>query len=362
MAEHVLTVVGARPQFIKAALLSSELRKSGLRQTLVHTGQHYDMSMSEVFFHELGLPAPSRHLGIGGLRHGEMTGRAIEAIESVLLELSTETPVDCVLVFGDTNSTLAGALAATKLQIPVAHVEAGMRSFVRSMPEEINRVVTDHLASVHFTTHQAPAELLAAEGIVNGIHVVGDVMFDAFLAFAEAADRESPPERLGVSPAGFALATWHRAENTDDEHRLRGIATGLKKVADRIPVVLPLHPRTKKALEQSRVSIEHTHLQVTEPLGYLAMRALEGAARAIITDSGGVQKEALFAGVPCVTMRDETEWVETVECGWNVLVGADPDRIEQAVTEALATDLGKPPVLYGDGRASARIAEVLVEC
>lgn len=352
---RVMTVVGARPQFIKAAVVSRSLAAAGAQESIVHTGQHFDAAMSDVFFRELGLPPPAHHLGIGGLGHGAMTGRMIEAIEALLL---VERP-DWVLVFGDTNSTLAGALAASKLNIPVAHVEAGMRSFNRRMPEEQNRVVADHLSTLNLVTHAHAAELLAREGITRGVEIVGDVMFDASLLFREAADRTNAVERLGLAGVPYALATVHRAENTDSPERLAGIVRGLEAVGAESRVVLSLHPRTMKVLAARGITFDPARVQTIEPVGYLEMLALERSASLILTDSGGVQKEAFFARVPCVTMRDETEWGETVELGWNALVGADASRIVEAAGRMRGVARGATPPIYGDGSAGDRVVSAL---
>jgi UDP-GlcNAc3NAcA epimerase len=352
---HVFTVVGARPQFVKAAVVSRALSSARAEETLVHTGQHFDAQMSDVFFAELGLPPPARHLGIGGLSHGAMTGRMLEALEALLIERRP----DVVLVYGDTNSTLAGALAAAKLHIPVAHVEAGMRSFDRRMPEEINRVLTDHLSSLLLVTGENPAKLLAAEGIENGVHVVGDVMLDALQVYREAAERTGARRRLGLS-SGYALATLHRAENTDDEGRLAEIVDALSELAAELPVVVPLHPRTKKALSRHGLAGRTQALTIIDPIGYLEMLDCECGARLILTDSGGVQKEAFWQGVPCVTLRDVTEWTETVEHGYNRLAGADRARIlEHARAFLERRPDGSRPPLYGDGKAAERVADLL---
>lgn len=381
----IVTVVGARPQFIKAAVVSRAIDNhnqmalhpsSPIREIIVHTGQHFDDNMSKIFFEELDIPLPHRNLDIGGTSHGAMTGRMLEGIEQILLD---EKP-DWVLVYGDTNSTLAGALAAAKLHIPVAHVEAGLRSFNRSMPEEINRILTDHVASLLFCPTDQAVENLRQEGfkhIRDGsnsganpcsplVCKVGDVMYDAALFYGPKAERVSTIlEKLKVQPRGYALATIHREENTNNLHRLRNIFSGLCRVARDIPVVLPLHPRTFKALEQVDTSIKTTgDLILIDPVGYLDMICLEKNASVIITDSGGVQKEAFFYGVPCVTLRRETEWVELVELGWNRLVDVDPTAISQAVTEigqrhtlpAAATQR-----IYGIGEAGKIILQVLLE-
>lgn len=356
---RIVTIVGARPQFIKVAAVSRQLRKEpGVREVLVHTGQHFDANMSDVFFADLQIPPPDHHLGVAGGGHGEQTGRMLEAVERVLID---ERP-DAVLVYGDTNSTLAGALAAVKLHIPVAHVEAGLRSFNRRMPEEINRVLTDHAAELLFAPTAAAVRNLRAEGIADGrVHLVGDVMYDAALAFGERAERESRVlDQLGLEPGGFILATVHRAENTDDPARLAAVFDGLSAVAREVPVVLPLHPRTAGALERQGVRAASDRLRLVEPLGYLDMVMLEKHARLVATDSGGVQKEAYFYGVPCVTLRDETEWVELVDAGWNRLAPpVSADAVSGAVLGALGTR-GQDVALYGDGTAGARVAALLV--
>lgn len=352
----VVTVVGARPQFIKAAVVSRAFMEVGVAETLVHTGQHYDSTLSDVFFDELDLPAPAHHLGIGNLSHGAMTGRMIEALEQVLVKVKPRV----VLVYGDTNSTLAAALAAAKLNIDVAHVEAGMRSFNRAMPEEINRVLTDHVARLNFVTGPAPRELLRAEGVTLGVHEVGDVMLDAFVRFEDAASRSSVRAELGLNDRGYALATLHRAENTGSRERLVGILEGLSRVAERLPVVMPLHPRTTAAVARYGLAFP-AGVQVVEPVGYLAITDLERHAAVVITDSGGMQKEAFFARVPCITLRDETEWRETVDRGCNTLVGADADAIAAQVSAALSADRGSYDTnVFGDGHAAVAIAEHIV--
>jgi len=357
----VLTVVGARPQFIKAAPVSKVLRsRSGMQEVLLHTGQHYDAGMSDVFFEELGILAPDYHLGIGGGTHGQNTGRMIEAIEGVLLK---ERP-DWVLVYGDTDSTLAGALAAVKLHIPVAHVEAGLRSFNRRMPEEINRVLTDHAADLLLAPTPQAVENLLKEGLPKRrVRWVGDVMYDAALHFGQRADQVSTVlERLELKRKGYILATVHRAENTDNPTRLRAIFEGLAEVATEFPVVFPLHPRTRKALERlGWLDYFRKHLRLIEPVGYLDMVALEQNARLIATDSGGVQKEAYFFSVPCITLRNETEWVELVEAGWNLVIPpSDPNTIAKAILERLDIQ-GKRVDAYGDGRAAERVVAELLK-
>lgn len=351
----VVTVVGARPQFIKAAPVSRALVAAGVEESIIHTGQHFDAGMSDVFFEELGVPLPSRHLGVSGGGHGAMTGAMLQALEPLLQD---EQPA-WVLVYGDTNSTLAGALAAAKLNIPVAHVEAGLRSFNRRMPEEQNRVVTDHLSDLLFTPTDAATARLQVEGISSErIRQVGDVMFDAALYYAErAAERSGILSRHGLEAGNYVLATVHRAENTDDPERLRSIIAGLDRVAEDLPVVLPLHPRTRLALQREALTVRA--INMIDPVGYLDMVALESHATVIATDSGGVQKEAYFHGVPCVTLRDETEWVELVELGWNRLAPATPEAIREAIHEAVGSR-GVESIPYGDGNAAGRIAEVLI--
>lgn len=357
----IVTVVGARPQFIKAAAVSRAIasESSGrLSEVLVHTGQHYDENMSGVFFDELGIPSPTHNLEISGGSHGAMTGKMLEAVEKVLL---AEKP-DWLLIYGDTNSTLAGALAAAKLHIPVAHVEAGLRSFNMKMPEEVNRIISDRVSSLLFCPTSAAVLNLAAEGISDNVHNVGDVMYDVALFYRNKAGENSTAlSRFGLVPKDFALATCHRAENTNDPDRLRGILVGLAQVAARMPVVLPLHPRTRKLVADYGLGEWLNRLTVTDPLPFLDMVALEQAAALVLTDSGGVQKEAFFYEVPCITMRDETEWVETVDAGWNRLVSADADRIVQAAEEALSGRVARHAAApYGDGHASEKIVAHLL--
>jgi len=347
----VCSIVGARPQFIKAAVVSRALRAVA-REVLVHTGQHYDEGMSAVFFEQLDIPAPDFNLGVGSSSHGVQTGRMLEQIEAVL---EKEQP-DRVLVFGDTNSTLAGALAAAKLKIPVAHVEAGLRSFNRAMPEEINRVLTDHLSDLLFCPSQTAVKNLTREGITAGVHLVGDVMAEALRFGVERArERSTALRNLCLANKGYLLVTIHRAENTDNQARLRSILAGLAGIQETI--IFPVHPRTQAALEKLAWT-PPPHIRLIPPAAYLDMCALESNARIILTDSGGVQKEAYWLGVPCITLRDETEWVETVETGWNRLVGADSERIRKAVAEC-----GKPKEhlnLYDTLGSGQRIAELVV--
>lgn len=359
----IVTVVGARPQFVKAATVSAEvvrLAKTGaaIEEVLVHTGQHYDQNMSQVFFDQLEVPRPKYNLAVGSGSHGAMTGKMLSAVEQILID---EKP-DWLLVYGDTNSTLAGALAAAKLHLPVCHVEAGLRSFDKRMPEEINRILTDHVSELLLCPTRAAIENLKHEGITRGVHHVGDVMYDAALIFAAVAERSSDViTRLALRAKSFCLATVHRAENTDQPARLEGILSALGKLATpSCPVVLPLHPRTRAMLKDSnagRLVAQSPALRVIDPVPFLDMIVLEQRAKLIFTDSGGVQKEAYFHGVPCVTLRDETEWVETVEAGWNQLAGADSARIERA---AATSKPGRPIDEYGDGTAAAKVVELLL--
>lgn len=359
--KKIATIVGARPQFIKAAAISraiSALYADQLEEVLVHTGQHYDENMSGVFFQELGIPHPRYNLEISGGHHGVMTGRMLEGVEKVLLEEKH----DWLLIYGDTNSTLAGALAAAKLHIPIAHVEAGLRSFNMRMPEEINRILSDRVSSLLFCPTEIAVRNLAAEGITKGVHNVGDVMYDVALFYRDKARQQSTVlNRLHLNDGDFALATCHRAENTDDVTRLEGILAGLTAVAEHMPVVLPLHPRTRKLIEERQLSSYLHHFVIVEPLPFLDMVALEQAARVILTDSGGVQKEAFFYQVPCITMREETEWLETVESGWNRLVGADADLIVSATKEAIHDAFNRKTLTpYGSGNAAENILKHLV--
>lgn len=360
MSMKIVTIVGARPQFIKAAAVSRIIRgdyAGKIEEVLVHTGQHYDENMSKVFFDELDIPHPRYNLEISGGTHGLMTGRMLEAIEQVLLD---EKP-DWVLIYGDTNSTLAGALAAAKLHIPVAHVEAGLRSFNMRMPEEINRILSDRVSSLLFCPTGTAVENLKAEGITRGVHNTGDVMYDVALYYRERARQQSGIlATLGLAGKEFVLATCHRAENTDDPKRLKEIFIAFDQLASRLPLVLPLHPRTRKLADELGLAQYLDKLTVTEPLPFLDMVALEQAAKVILTDSGGVQKEAFFYGVPCVTMRDETEWVETVYAGMNRLVGASSASIISATLEVLGKERGGADMApYGKGQAAVEIVSLL---
>ena len=347
---RVLTVVGARPQFIKAAPVSRILRGSH-EEVLLHTGQHYDDAMSELFFRQLSIPTPDVNLEVGSGRHGEQTGAMLPGIEKVAL---AKRP-DWLLIYGDTNSTLAGALAGAKLHIPVAHVEAGLRSYDRRMPEEVNRVVADHLSSLLLCPTDTAVANLAREGITDGVTVVGDVMYDAFTQNLEVARREcGVVAELGLEPATFQLLTVHRAENVDEPGRLQSILRGVADSGEK--AVFPVHPRTRAAMTGAGIKVA-SNVRLIEPVGYLEMLALEDAAAVIVTDSGGVQKEAYFAGKPCVTLRDATEWTETVAAGWNVLVGAEPGAIAAAMSTFRPS--GDRPAFFGDGDAAKRIVEAL---
>ena len=387
----LLSVVGARPQFIKLAPIVRELaRRSDSGEpspahVTLHTGQHYDFEMSQVFFDQLGLPSPDYHLGVGSRRHGAQTAAMLRGVEDVLAQ---ERP-DVAVVYGDTNSTLAGALAAAKMHIPVAHVEAGLRSRNRRMPEELNRVIADHASDILLSPTEKAVDNLRREGFANVLNGgglvegssarhaitalgppgespivanVGDVMYDAMVAGLEVAeDHTTALDRLGLTPGSYIVATVHRAENADDPARLRGILTGLAELARQVEVVLPMHPRTASSstrLDGLPFSMETPPFRVVEPVGYFDMLALQKHARAVLTDSGGMQKEAYWLGVPCVTMRSETEWEETVEAGWNVVCGTDPEDIVRAVSQWRRPADARPPAL-GTGQAARAIVEIL---
>jgi len=353
----VLTVIGARPQFIKAAVLSRAFSSFGtnVKEILVHTGQHYDANMSDIFFDELGIPRPDYNLCIGGGSHGQNTGRMLEKLEEIMIR---EMP-SCVLVYGDTDSTLAGALAASKLHIPVAHVEAGLRSFNKRMPEEINRVLTDHISTLLFAPSEIARSNLDNEGVSSEkVFVVGDVMHDAARYYKKYARKPSWFDTLPLSdePNNFVLCTIHRAENTDDLERMKAILQGLER--SEIPIILPLHPRTFKRLEAYGLGFPDS-VFVVEPVGYLEMVWLEANCKLIATDSGGVQKEAYFHEKACVTLRNETEWTELVEAGINVVAGADAAKITNAINSL--SWIASSDDIYGDGMAAAKIASILLE-
>jgi UDP-GlcNAc3NAcA epimerase len=350
---NIATVLGARPQFVKAAPVSGALRRAGHTERLIHTGQHYDHAMSQVFFDELGMSEPAVNLGVGSGPHGRQTAEMLAGIEDVL----TGWRPHKVLVYGDTNSTLAGALAACKLRIPVAHVEAGLRSFNTEMPEEHNRVLTDHCSDLLLCPTATAVENLRREGITEGVFQVGDTMYDAVLAWGKAArERSAILNELALRPRSYALATVHRPYNTDNPQILADILAGLSEANE--PIVFPVHPRTRSALSGLQVP---SNVRTIEPLGYLDMLMLEQNARVILTDSGGVQKEAYFFGVPCITLRPETEWLETVDAGWNVVAGHDHARIAAALAR-FRPPTGEPPRVFGCGDAAARIVDVVTTC
>lgn len=342
-ARRILTVVGARPQFVKAAAISRSIAaRDDIAEILVHTGQHFDPTLSRIFFEELQIPEPSVNLGIRGGRHGETTGRMLEALEQVML---SESP-DLVLVLGDTTSTLAGALAAAKLHIPTAHLEAGLRSYNRRMPEEINRVLTDHVSALLLCPTRTAVDNLRLEGIAKGVHNIGDVMYDAVLFAAANFHRSDVLERLGVADRAYAVATLHRAENTDDREMLSEVVAFLSEQARDFPVVFPIHPRTRKRIEAWGIDLGR--MLTCDPVGYLDMHRLLQSAIVVFTDSGGLQKEAYFHRVPCVTLRSETEWVETVSAGWNRLWKGPDYAPRREIAD------------YGEGNAAAQAVEKIV--
>lgn len=350
----LVTIVGARPQFIKASVISRLFRLYGV-EVLIHTGQHYDDNLSEVFFGELDIPKPDYNLGVGSATHAVQTAEMLAKVESILME---ENP-DWVLVYGDTNSTLAGALAAVKLHINVAHVEAGLRSYNRLMPEEINRVLTDHISHALFCPSAQARENLRKEGITENVVVVGDVMMESLTYAVEKAGNHSKIlESLELSPRGYYLATIHRAENTDEPTRLENILAAFADL--NLPVVFPIHPRTRLAIHEHRLDdkIAQRNIRLISPVGYLDMIHLENNAHMILTDSGGIQKEAYWLRVPCITLRQETEWIETVDTGWNVLAGGTSNEIIHAILNYRTP--AEHPALYGDGQAGQKIVDYLL--
>jgi UDP-GlcNAc3NAcA epimerase len=355
---RVLTVIGNRPQFVKAAAVSRHLRERA-EEIVVHTGQHYDPELSDVFFDQLEMPAPDRELGVGSGSHAEQTALILTLLEPLVSEIEP----DALLVYGDTNSTLGGALVAAKSLVPLVHVEAGMRSFNKTMPEEINRLVVDSLGGLLLCSTETALQNLRDEGHGEHAVVVGDVMADIALAFGPVADKRSDVlERLGVESRGFSVATAHRPGNVDDPKQLVLVVEVLGRAAEAAPVIFPVHPRTRARLEESGLldGLSGRGVTPVDPLGYLDMTRLVRAARAVITDSGGLQKEAFMASVPCLTMREETEWVETLESGWNRLIGLRPDAVDAALAELpLPGETSPAAELYGDGRAGERVAAAI---
>jgi len=341
---RILTVVGARPQFVKAAAMSRAIAAvDGISEILVHTGQHFDLNMSQIFFEEFGLARPFVNLGIHGGSHGEMTGRMLAALE----RLMSETRPDLVLVPGDTTSTLAGALAAAKLHVPVAHLEAGLRSYNRRMPEEINRVLTDHISAMLLCPTATAVGNLSLEGIVRGVHDIGDVMYDATLFAAAAAHRSRVLDRLAIVDQSYSVATVHRAESTEDRETLSEIVAFLREQARDCIVVLPIHPRLRQRIKEWNLDL--AGIVTCDPVGYLDMHRLLQSAVAVFTDSGGLQKEAYFHRVPCVTLRSETEWVETIEAGWNKLWKGQDYTLRREIDA------------FGDGHAAAKAVTLIVD-
>lgn len=346
----ILTVVGARPQFIKAAAVSNVVRTQH-EEILIHTGQHYDENMSKVFFDELKIPKPDYNLEVGSGNHGHQTGTMLIKLEEIYLK---EKP-DLVLVYGDTNSTLAGALCASKLLIPVAHIEAGLRSFNMNMPEEQNRILTDHISKFLFVPTDSATQNLKNEGVTKGVYNVGDVMFDAILLFKGLAKKKSYViDNLGVKKNEYILTTIHRAENTNDINRLKNIIEALNESGK--TVILPIHPRTQKYINDYGLKFSE-NIKLIEPVGYLEMINLEMNSEKIVTDSGGVQKEAFFLQKPCITMRDETEWIETVQNGWNKIVGTDKNKIVDAIVNFYPKN--KQRDIFGDGKAAHKILDII---
>ena len=353
-----MTIVGARPQFIKASVVSRALKAlpgSPVREILVHTGQHFAKNMSDVFFDDLGIARPDFNLGIDSLSHGAMTARMLERLEELML---SDRP-DMVLIYGDTNSTLAAALAAAKLHIPIAHVEAGLRSFNMRMAEEVNRILADRVSSLLLCPSVLAADNLRREGIHEGVHFVGDVMYDAVRVFGAVAEKKAPAGDIVRTPGNYVVATVHRAENTASLERLKNIVAAFKTIGRDTEIVLPLHPRTEKILDPKTFEELKASVHLIEPQSYTQMLSLQRGARAILTDSGGMQKEAYFHRVPCITLRDETEWPETVEMGWNRVVGADKELILEAwkARDEYSRSLDEEP--YGNGYASEKIAELI---
>lgn len=347
----IATIIGARPQFVKAATVSRIFKtKEDISETIIHTGQHYDQNMSDVFFKELDIPEPNYNLAIGSGSHGLQTGTMLIKIEELLMQ---EKP-DMVLIYGDTNSTLAGALAAAKIHIPVAHIEAGLRSFNKKMPEEINRITSDHLSDILFAPTETAVKHLSNEGLAKKTFLVGDVMYDSLNYYRKIIDDDPNKYKYNV-PGTYYLATIHRPVNTDSKENLQSIFNAFSRFSHL--VVFPVHPRVRKMIDKHQISIPH-NVKITEPVGYLSMISLLTNCKKIFTDSGGIQKEAYILGKPCITLRNETEWVETLHDNWNVLVGADEDKILAAEKREVQTK--EPKDFYGDGKAAVKIAEHLV--
>jgi UDP-N-acetylglucosamine 2-epimerase len=347
---HIVTILGARPQFVKAAVVSKALAEVGIKETIIHTGQHYDHAMSGIFWDELGIPSPEINLQVGSGNHGKQTASMLEQIENYLLE--NRQDITALMVYGDTNSTIAGALAAAKLHIPVIHVEAGLRSFNKKMPEEVNRILTDHISDLLFCSSEIGVQQLKNEGIVKGVHNVGDVMFDALLTFSDIAKiRQKLSGIIPFSNHEYYLATIHRPSNTDNPENLESILNAFNEFSK--PVVWPVHPRNKAMLQKMKLP---QNLFTTEPQPYFNMLVLLDHAEAVLTDSGGLQKEAYWKGKPCITLREETEWVETLESGWNQLTGANKEKMVKAIRTKPSAPW-KP--IYGDGNASEAIAKII---
>lgn len=350
----VLSIIGARPQFIKEAIVGSAIREASIEEVLVNTGQHYDANMSDVFIKGLSIKKPDYNLGVGSGSHAFQTAITMMRLEEIVQK---EKP-DIVLVYGDTNATVAGALVAAKLKVPVAHVEAGLRQHPKDMPEEINRVVTDHISSLLFCPTQKAVDNLSREGIIQGVHFVGDVMYDLFLKMKTQLDITGTISRFGLKKKEYILSTLHRDFNTDNPERLRSILTALNDISKDIPVVLPLHPRAKKAIEMQGFEKLTCNIHLVEPLPYHDMMSLLIGSKMAITDSGGLQKEAYFAGVPALVMMPDTGWIELVEAGWNVLVDADREKILDLPLHHEPSFTKKPKGLYGDGKAGEKIAKI----
>ena len=349
----IVTIIGARPQFIKASILSLEFSKDqSIEEIIIHTGQHFDHNMSQIFFEEMMIPAPKYNLGIQNLSHGAMTGRQLEKVEEILLK---EKP-DYIIVYGDTNSTLAGALAAVKIHIPIIHVESGLRSFNRKMPEEINRLLTDHISSILFVPSEVSLNNLIREGIDRKkIFNVGDIMFDSTLYFSKKADHASKIlDQLGIQKRNYILTTIHRPENTDSPTRLKNIFDALSSLDTQ--VIIPIHPRTKGKLAEYKCNIRK-NIKLIDPVGFFDMIILEKNASKIATDSGGIQKEAFFHGVPCITIREQTEWVELLDIGVNILTGSNIDNLKKALNSDLKPF--EPNNIYGSGNTANKIIKIL---